>query len=799
MRRYCSYFYPSGAKLAREPNPSATRRSFPPGKSGPLHVGLILFLLSIVLAQSSRGEYLTPQEAGFRNCALIYYNQNYDAEAFKPILVKYVDGKPTEQAGYDAFLFLLHTVNGKSTLGGETNLADWREQIDIFFHRDINAPALARASKELRADGLLQERIKVVFSIPWPHPNMRDFGDVDGDGKTENLGVPEDLEKALAWYIRLVSDEMKAYPELDLWGFYMMNEGILPQNRDLARRFCGVIHEHGLRALWIPFYNAPGVDVADELGFDVTIMQSNWTFGTRFDGSGARRNRLVNAADWAKKHHQGIELEINPSEAPYWRDVFARSLETGTLTGFQQAVGATYFGDNFYWAVSNDADSKALYSLWMDYLAGKPIRLPQAGDWSQQTLPDGDVEIVYRFDKPTDVRLIDLFYRDIPDGGFTALTTVEGRANESEPWRPLGWKIGCLVQSELGPEENITVNFKPMTVWELRVLVHPLVAGVGARLVGAEPELAAEPLHVSKSFHKSYTTNKPAAPPTYPDESGRDLFDGTTGGSWKNYVGWTAKYPAEMNVDFGEPIVYDEIRLHLFEDLSASITWPRMIEAISSMTPGIQPDGGYGAPADNFDFTCGCGNRSGSNAAILKPVRPVTARAMTIRFKRRAWLFLSEVEFYREGKRLDPDKFSYRLSLQDYQTPNKEELYADNGSMLTDGYVSGIFGKGCVGMCSGATLRATVNLEQATRVNRVTCWLLDGQRGGVRTPLEGTLRLSTDGETWSEPLRFDMPPSRSLTSNEPVAVRLDPGQNAQYVQVEFRSEGWTFLSEIEVE
>lgn len=772
---------------------------FPFDKSGPLQTAWILFLLLILSVQPARSEYPTPREAGFRNCALVYYNKNFNAETFKPILVKYAGGKPTEQAGYDAVLFLLYKINDKTTLSGETNMADWRKQIDVFFHQGINVPALSQASKELRADGFLQERIKVIFSIPWPDPNMRDFGDVDGDGKTEDLAAPADLEKTLAWYIRLVADEMKAYPELDLWGFYMMNEGILPRNRGLARRFCNVIHEHGFRALWIPYYNAPGADVAGELGFDVTIMQSNWTFGTRFDGSGNRRNRLVNAANWAKEHHQGIELEINPPEAPYWQNIFARSLETGTRTGFQRGVGATYFGDDFYWATSNNPDTKALYSLWMDYLAGKPIQLPQAGDWSQKTLPNGDAEIVYRFDKPTDVRLIDLYYRDIPDDCFAALTTVEGRANESEPWSPLGWKIDCLAKSELGPEENITVNFKPMIAGELRILVQTPGGGSGARLVGVDPDLAAEPLRVSKSFHKSYTTNKPASPPTYPDESGRDLFDGTTEGSWKNYVGWAANYPAEVNIDFGEPIVYDEIRLHLLEQLSASITWPQMIVAISSMTPGIQPDGGYGSAVDKFDFTCGGGNRPERNVAILKPVQPATARAMTIRFKRRGWLFLSELEFYRDGKRLDHDKFSYRLSLQDNQTPNKEELYTDNGSILTDGHVSSIFSRGCVGMNSNATLRATVNLEEATRVNRVTCWLIDGQHAGVRIPETGTLRLSLDGKTWNEPINFEMPPSRRLTENEAVAVRLDPKQNAKYVQVEFLSKGWTFISEIEVE
>ncbi len=761
----------------------------------------LLFVVGVTLfsAEAAKAEYLTPEEAGFRNCALIYYNENYKADAFKPILVKYVGGKPTPQPGYDAVLFLIFTLNNKSTLVGSTDFTDWKDQIDIYFHRKINVPALATAVKELREQGMIKERIKVIFSIPWPNRQTHDFGDVDADGKSEDLAKPGDLDKVLSWYIGRVAQEMKAYPELDLWGFYMMNEGLSKQYYDMARRFCKCIHDQGFGAFWIPYYNAAGAADAYELGFDAVVMQSNWTFGVRPDGSGTRRNRLLNTATWAREHHQGIELEINPYEEPGWQSIFARTLETGTQTGFQRAASATYFGSDFYWARSNRPGTKALYSLWMDYLAGKPIVLPQYGRWEEKSLTDGRSEILYRFDKPTNVRLIDLFYRELPGDYFAAVTTVFGRSNAADQWTPLGWKLGRLTKDALRPIENWTISFLPTTVKELRVVVSPLDGTRCGQLVGVEPDPESGKLCVTKSFRKPYTTNKEPMTATYPDESGRDLLDGVTEGSWKHYVGWEGRCPAEVYLDFGEIIDYDEVRLHMLDQRSASITWPQIIEAVSSCRPGIQANAGYGPVPEGLQFACDFRGTPESKVATLKLNSPKKARAMTIRFKLRSWLFLSEIELYKNGKRLNNEKFSYRLSLLNHSPKARKDQYPDDGVMLTDGSVSSEFGSGSVGMNGGTPLTATVDLEKTQSIKRVTCWLIDGHGGGVRMPKKGKVRFSTDGKVWSDPTAFTMPPSQKSTSNRAVPVSVSLGQTARYVQVEFSTESWTFLSEITVE
>lgn len=751
------------------------------------------------LSEVSGDDYISPKEAGFRNCALIYYNKNYNAEAIKPILVKYVDGKPTDQAGYDAVLFLLFTVNEKMTLTDQTNMADWQEQLDIYFHREINVPALSKACAELRSQGLLKERIKVIISIPWPHPEMRDFGDVDHDGQSEDLGKSADVDKVLTWYIRQTAQEMKKYPDLDFWGFYMMNEGLAEKYHDLARQFCRNIHEQGYRAFWIPYYNAPGALEAYDLGFDVSVMQSNWTFNTRPDGSGTRRNRLINTADWAKKHHQGIELEINPPEEPYWQDIYVRTLETGTKTGFQKGASATYFGSDFYWPFSSKKESQDLYSLWMDYLAGKPIELPEVGTWTERVKEGGVTEILYHFKKPEQVRLTDLFYEDIPGDFFSAQISVEGQTKGSKEWIPLGWKIGRITKDPVYPVACMTISFMPMEVEQLRITVKPTHETRPGRLTGVEPELKSDRLMITKSFQKSYVTSKQKGTPTYPDESGRDLLDGVTGGDWNKYVGWSMGCSAEVRFDFGEVIEYDEIRLYLLEDKRAAIAWPTEIEMISSLKTGIQANKGYGMVPEGFQFECDFRGDPKKGGSTLKLNVPQKARAMTLQFKRRGWLFLSEVEFYLKGKRLNSDKFSYWISLLDRVSREKNLKYLDDGFMLTDGHPSSLFTKGNVGVRGGVPLIATVDLDAITSINRVTCYVLDGETAGVRVPEKGVVRLSEDGRTWSAPLAFDMPVTRKLRSNETIPVSLEIKKKARFVQVEFSSGSWTFLSEILVE
>lgn len=763
--------------------------------------GLLVFTFAATVA---RGEYLSVQEAGFRNCALIYHNPLAGVEYFKPLLVKYEHNQPTARPGYDSFLFLVFSLpnNGRRTEVDPTDKTDWTFILDAYFGRAINVPALNTAAAQLRKDRLLpKEKTKVMFAIPWLNPALHAFGDVDGDGKTEDLATVEGREEVLGWYMNSVIGQLKKYPELELWGFYMMREGIGAKDTDIAKQYCQAIHQRGVKALWIPYFMAPGCERCySELGFDAVIMQSNWTFRTNPDGTGARRNRLMDAAEFARNNRMGIELEINPPPGANWRRIFEQTLETGTQTGFQKAASATYFGSDFYWARSQDPADQALYARWMDYLAGKPIQLPARGTWTRKDLPDRSVEITYALHDPAPVQLVDIFLQEAPDDFFAGLVTIESRLSRQDTWKPQAWARRSAFDSSKRANQNITLELPGETVRELRIRMNPHPGRRAGKITSIEPDCSAPARILSKSYRKPYTTSKRSPAPKYPDETGRKLLDGTTSGGWGAYVGFSRGKRTRVALDFGETIEFDEVRIHLLEEPGAAIHRPSAVSAIYSRGRGELRDSGFGAPPEGYDARGDFRYSSETKSTHLRLERPGQARSMTLLFEHPAWLFLSEIQLLRDGKVLPPAQFTYTLSLQLEPAGGPEaQRYSDDGVMLTDGFATADF-KGNVGMPGGQKLRVVVNLGESAPVRRATCYVVDGGQAGIVMPKSAAVRLSDDSANWSTPVPIKLPAPQKRDHNVALPITADcKGAMARFVEFDLTAAGWVFVSEVVVE
>lgn len=771
---------------------------------------LPVFLLAFFLAFSAfsafpvSADYMTPEEAGFRNCALIYHSPANltNAEYFKRLLVKYEADAPTDQAGFDSFLFLYFTVNGKQTALDETHLTDWNTILDAYFHSaEINVPQLAKAVRELKDVGKLDADapIKIWFAIPWLNQKVLDFGDVNGDGKTENLSTEAGRDVVLHWYINTAKTEMKRFPELKLEGFYMMTEGMGERNREEFIQYNRVIHDEGFRTFWIPYYNASGLESAYDVGFDVVILQSNWTFNTRPDGSGTRRNRLVQAADFARKHHFGIELEINTGREPNWWEIYRQSLETGTQTGFQKAVSAVYFGTDFYWPTSENAECRELYALWMDYVAGKPVSLPKPGTWSRKDLKNGVTQFVYTLNEPQAVQLFDVFLEEDPENGFEGLVQAECHSEAGAPWEPLAWLLHTGPNPMNGTHQNITLNFPgTQKTHEIRLTFTPKPGknplGTVTELL---PDLKAPVKLFSKCFRKPYTTNTRTEDAiTYPDETGRQLLDGVVSTKWSENVGWFGTSPARIDFSFGETLEFDEIRVCTMEGPDAGIHWPAAVSAIYSLEDGIPQKAGFGlAPKgistlNGFEFNP---EKKRFEAHFGK----ISARSLSLFVVQNGWLFLSEVQFLRDGKVLPTEKMLYRLSTQQ-RGGTKDRPYQDDGQMLTDGQTSTNYARQCVGMSGKENLKICIDLEQNQPVEKVTAMILDGGTAGIWLASAMTVRFSADGENWSDPIAAKMPEreKRPALVNVPVSVSAPEGQTARFVELEIKPFGWAFVTEV---
>ncbi len=765
-------------------------------------------IFSSFFSPSVFAEYLSPEKAGFRQCALLYCSREsaaHDAETLKTLLVKYADGKPTAQPGYDAHLFLYFTVNGKRTEFGETVKSDWDEILAAYFDRGINVPALNQASAELRRDGFLKKdakKLQVMFAVPWLNPKVTDFGDADGDGVGEDLSKREDRIKVLDWYITEIRKRMEAYPELELWGFYMMAEGIKKEDYPLARDFCRTIHEKGFRSLWIPYFMAPGVRDAYALGFDAVIMQSNWTFRTCCDGTGARRNRIFNSAEFSRTRGMGVELEMNPLADDSWRGIFTESLAAGSKTGFQQAAGATYFGSNFYWGNSRNPEERAVYSRWMDFIAGKPIDYPNQVSWTESRDGNGNVSIHCALNEASEFRLFDLFFHEPENAVFHGTILLDGRLNDAEPWKPLAWTFRVSPSEESSQIQNAVLSFPPTKVGEFRVRILPDEGSSIGSIVEARPDFNARKIKTSLAFGKSYVTSQETAVPTYPDETGRQLLDGVVFNPrypWKEYVGWFHGDSANIFLNFPENFEFDEARVHFLEVPNASVAAPCSSEIVWSSAPGKLLSRGSGALPQNYGH---CGDfvmNDARNQLCCRLPKSVNARSATISFQFSSWLFVSEVEFFLNGEKLSGDSISYELSRPTTRQDEIKIKYADDGRMLTDGIISTNFMKENVGVFN-EPLTITVDLTRSVPIEKAACWLLDGGGAGIYFPQKGTLQTSEDGETWSEPLPFTLQERRKRSRHEAIPAEIVfPKRNARFVRMEFSGNGWIFASEIAVE
>jgi hypothetical protein len=84
----------------------------------------------------------------------------------------------------------------------------------------------------------------VILAIPCPNPGVREFGDVGGDGKSEDLSTPGGRETLLGWYLGEARRrfESAGFRHLRLWGFYWMREDMPAGARPLHRRPCIGVH-----------------------------------------------------------------------------------------------------------------------------------------------------------------------------------------------------------------------------------------------------------------------------------------------------------------------------------------------------------------------------------------------------------------------------------------------------------------------------------------------------------------------------------------------------------------------------
>lgn len=334
--------------------------------------------------------YLAPDKDilnGIKDLCLIYHGykrDNFDTEDFLPY-VAYLDeeGNYTDTM-FDSFLFLL-TGTFPSNLSGHADCTksdlDWT--LTDLFTEGKNILALEEAAGIAKQKLGLPEDFKYGLTIALYQPSKTNtnFGDINGDGKSESTATPQDKVAIIKWYIDQFEAKYSEYDfkNIDFIGYYWYGEGIYPENGDVEvlKAISKDVHSRGVDFFWIPWYNAPGVNIWDEVGFDSACMQPNYVFDETVSD-----DRMKNAVNTILNYGMGIEIEIGGSalgnDTLYRR--YVEYLAGGSEFGYMNNCIHMYYQEIDCYgkaALSKDAKIRYIYDITYEFIKGTLSTTPE--------------------------------------------------------------------------------------------------------------------------------------------------------------------------------------------------------------------------------------------------------------------------------------------------------------------------------------------------------------------------------------------------------------------------------------
>ena len=734
---------------------------------------------------------------------LIYAGTNHwRPENFLPY-VAYVDreGRPRDWF-YDAYLFLMFS-GGPSGLGysdGATGRKDWEFYLDEEFAPGREFAALDTAIENAaRQMAVKAPTVPVIVMIPYPSVSQKDFGDVDGDGVTENLAEAAGREKVVSWFLRAFIERWgKAkFPHLKLWGFYWMNEGIAPPDEAIVKAAAREIHSLGYKFHWIPWFKAPGVEKWRDFGFDLAVMQPNYAF---IPPTGLLQvpdeNRLTTAANICRRLGMGIEIELNmlrnmeagkaaPVE-PRDRINLQLYLDHGddSLDGYQAgAVRAYYQSYNAIAGLcaSSDPALRQLYDDLYHFHKGTYTRRQPYQPWNapEKCLTDGR-------------------WKTRPDSNVKAVTLTGPQAVLTLPLdgRRLVGDVRVHFAGETVPQcVTLALNSGPEndTFTEVAdedyIVPHPEDGGCFAVLtfparlarhmrlsfkLDAGCHAAVDEILLMPASHLS--CGVPCRTGAAAVEFSDCLTDGVTGGEAK--AEWQ-KGRGEAHVELPEAWYAESLLIH-FRQLRKR-----------KFAPNVVVDNVAGThPADKDGW------------AVVPLNRPVQKISLAVEDVAAGVVAVDEVA-------LLPAKNLAAGCSYTYDPPFHAKYPDTGGRELTDGEVSRGFGDGkTVGWEAGSTAReitAVVDTGASRAIETVEAHVQGGGSASVEFPERVAIAVSEDGKKWTRVAASGAEPaekeSREINGRISALGWLKfptPGAHGRYIQLKIMPKGWLMLSEVRV-
>ncbi|SMG42592.1 DUF4855 domain-containing protein [Paenibacillus aquistagni] len=328
--------------------------------------------------------------AGINNLTLLYngHYSNGDGDWTKETImphISYVDnqGEPLDWM-FDGVLYLgLFSPNGKS-FDGSATVQEWNWYLNKTFAAQGDMHQLNEAAKEVGQKlGDPNHKVKVVVMIPDPGEYLTDFGDVDGDGQSENFNAGQvgmeqamiNRKKGVSWWIDQVEARwaQATYSNLELSGLYWLSEQVSTSSigPEMLESVSGMVHAKNMKLFWIPHFLAYKSYMWQDVGIDAAAFQPNYFFE---EMSG---DRIEDAAKTAKRYNMGVEIEFDSrllTEPDIFRQRYIEYLDGGVKYGYMGSPFKAYYQGSGpvlrTAALSQDPDTRILYDWLYQFVKG---------------------------------------------------------------------------------------------------------------------------------------------------------------------------------------------------------------------------------------------------------------------------------------------------------------------------------------------------------------------------------------------------------------------------------------------
>lgn len=340
-----------------------------------------------------RGEgelgYLAPDKdliKGYKDVCLLYHrvDRPYYSESDLMNYLAYMKDGKIQDVMFDSFLFL---QSGDLPSGTKNNGAitkadlDW--MLDSIFASDKNLGAMEKIAAQIKQELGLDKDFKYGIGITIYKPSIgSDYGDFDGDGKSNVINTEADRIAAIEAYMNDVEKRFKeaGYEHIELMGYYWYHEGIYTEHNDVEviKATSKICHAHGYDLFWIPWYNAPGVEFWKDCDIDVAVMQPGYVFNLEIP-----EGRLEAAANFIREYGMGIEIEIGSANLndPALRQRYIEYLMGGVQYGYMKNCIHMYYQEvTAYIQAANSGDPKVrqLYDYTYQFIKGTLNANPEA-------------------------------------------------------------------------------------------------------------------------------------------------------------------------------------------------------------------------------------------------------------------------------------------------------------------------------------------------------------------------------------------------------------------------------------